>query len=88
MATFNEFEDIQAWQKVRILVKRIYQITDEGDFSKDFDLRSQIRRSSVSVVANIAEGQGRRSDKKFAGFCIFHSVRLPKRNLTHTLHLI
>ena len=35
---------------------------------KDFDLRSQIRRSSVSIMANIAEGQGRRSDKEFANF--------------------
>lgn len=68
MATFNRFEDIQAWQKARILTKRIYEITKEGDFAKDFDLRSQIRRSSISIMANIAEGQGRRSDKEFANF--------------------
>lgn len=71
MATFNRFEDIQVWQKVRILVRRIYEITNGGDFAKDFDLRSQIRRSGVSIMANIAEGQGRRSDKEFANFLNF-----------------
>ena len=68
MATFKRFEDIQAWQKARVVTKRIYQITGEGKFAKDFDLRSQIRRSGVSIMANIAEGQGRRSDKEFANF--------------------
>ncbi len=57
-----------AWQKARILTKKIYEITWKGDFVKDYDLRSQIRRSSVSIMANIAEGQGRRSDKEFANF--------------------
>ena len=68
MATFNRFEDIQAWQKARILTKIIYQITKETEFSKDYDLRSQIRRSSISIMANIAEGQGRRTNKDFANF--------------------
>lgn len=62
------FKDIQAWQKARIINKIIYEITSEGNFVKDFDLRSQIRRSSVSIMANIAEGQGRRTDKEFANF--------------------
>ena len=39
-----------------------------GAFSKDYDLRSQIRRASISIMANIAEGFGRRSDKEFANF--------------------
>lgn len=46
----------------------IYQTTSDGVFSKDFGLRDQIRRSGVSIVANIAEGFGRRSDKEFANF--------------------
>lgn len=54
MAAFKRFEDIQAWQKAGILTKMIYQITKESEFTKDSDLRSQIRRSSVSIIANIA----------------------------------
>jgi four helix bundle protein len=71
MTTFKRFEDIQACQKARILNKEIYLITNEGGFARDFDLRSQIRRSSVSIMSNIAEGQGRRSDKDFANFLNF-----------------
>ena len=68
MSTFKRFEDIQAWQKARILTKEIYLTSSEGEFGKDFDLRRQVRRSCVSIIANIAEGQGRRTDKDFANF--------------------
>jgi four helix bundle protein len=68
MATFKRFEDIQAWQKARLLTKRVYVTTREGEFATDYDLRRQIRRSSCSIMANIAEGQGRRTDKDFANF--------------------
>ncbi len=68
MATFKRFEDIQAWQKARILVKQIYLQSSKGTFARDFDLKRQIRRSTISIVANIAEGQGRRTDKDFANF--------------------
>lgn len=68
MATFKRFEEIRAWQKARQITKTIYQVTNEGSFAKDFGLRDQIRRSSVSIMANIAEGHGRRSDKEFANF--------------------
>ncbi len=68
MGAFSRFEDIQAWQKTRKVTKRIYEITAATHFSKDFGLRDQIRRSGVSIMANIAEGQGRRSAKEFANF--------------------
>jgi four helix bundle protein len=68
MSTFKRFEDIQAWQKARILTKKIYLLSSDGEFGKDFDLRRQIRRSCASIMANIAEGQGRRTDKDFANF--------------------
>ena len=68
MSTFKRFEDIKAWQKARVLSRDIYSITKQGEFSKDYDLRSQIRRSGVSIMTNIAEGQGRRTDKDFANF--------------------
>lgn len=68
MAGFKKFEEIQAWQKARKATKRVYEITTDGKFSKDFGLRDQIRRASVSIMANIAEGQGRFSNKEFANF--------------------
>src|SRR6185503_184380 len=68
MPTFRRIEDIQAWQKAREATKMIYALTGNGLFAKDFGLRSQIQRASVSIMANIAEGFGRRSDKEFANF--------------------
>lgn len=68
MATFKRFEEIIAWQKARQATKLVYEVTSQGNFSKDFGLRDQIRRSSVSIMANIAEGYGRRSDKEFSNF--------------------
>jgi four helix bundle protein len=68
MAGFKKFEDILAWQKARQSTRLVYEITAEGQFAKDFGLRDQIRRSCVSVMANIAEGYGRRSDKEFSNF--------------------
>jgi four helix bundle protein len=68
MATFKRFEDIQAWQKARIIAKDVYIASGIGEFGRDFDLRSQIRRSGTSIMSNIAEGQGRRTDKDFAHF--------------------
>lgn len=68
MSTFKRFEDIQAWQKARVLTKKVYLLSNDGEFGKDFDLRRQIRRSCASIMANIAEGQGRRTDKDFANF--------------------
>lgn len=71
MAGFKKFEDILAWQKARKATKRIYEVTTDGHFARDFGLRDQTRRSAVSIMANIAEGQGRNSDKEFANFLNF-----------------
>ena len=68
MAGFKRFEEIQAWQKARKATKRVYEVTSDGEFAKDFGLRDQIRRASVSIMANIAEGHGRFSNKEFANF--------------------
>ncbi len=56
MGTFNSFEDIPVWQKARLLVQEIYQITTTDSFKTDFGLRGQIQRAAVSIMANIAEG--------------------------------
>jgi four helix bundle protein len=68
MATFRSFEEIEAWQKARTLTRRIYVVTNQGRFSKDFGLRDQIRRASVSIMSNIAEGCERSGTGEFAQF--------------------
>lgn len=68
MAKINRFEDIESWQKARELTKQIYKITKDGSFLKDFGLSNQIRRSSVSIMANVAEGFARRTKKEFINF--------------------
>ncbi|MES2765184.1 MAG: four helix bundle protein [Bacteroidota bacterium] len=68
MPTIEKFEDILAWQKARELSKEVYTLTSTGNFSKDFSLKDQIRRASVSVMLNIAEGFARRSNNEFRQF--------------------
>ncbi len=68
MASIARFEDIAAWQKARELTRQVYRVTKSGEFGKDFGLRDQIRRASVSIMSNIAEGFGRGGDKEFAQF--------------------
>lgn len=68
MAKVEKFEDLICWQKARVLVKEIYRITSKEIFRKDFVLKDQIRRASLSVLLNIAEGFGRKSHKEFKYF--------------------
>jgi four helix bundle protein len=68
MAKFERFEDILAWQEARELVGKIYRITADSKFAKDFGLGDQIRRASVSIMLNIAEGFARRTNKEFGQF--------------------
>ena len=68
MALIKRFEDIKAWQEARVLTRRIYQLSGTGKFQQDFGLRDQIRKASVSSMANIAEGFDCESNKEFARF--------------------
>ena len=68
MARFERFEDIQAWQEARALTRMIYSLSESGKFSKDYGLTNQIRRASVSIMSNIAEGFERRTKKEFQHF--------------------
>ncbi|MDQ7916323.1 four helix bundle protein [Mesonia sp. MT50] len=69
MARFSSFEEIDSWKKARELNKEIYQLTSKANsFSKDFALRDQIRRSSISISSNIAEGFERETNKEFIRF--------------------
>lgn len=68
MATFERFEDISAWQKSRELTREVYSVTGRGTFAKDFGLKDQIRRASVSIMSNIAEGFERSGTGEFSQF--------------------
>lgn len=52
------------WQKARLLVKIVYEITEKFPKSEEYALTSQIRRAAISVVLNIVEGHRRRESKK------------------------
>ena len=65
MAKIERFEDLDVWRKARELCKLIFHLTNKGAFSKDFDLVRQIRRSSGSIMDNIAEGYERDGRKEF-----------------------
>lgn len=64
----TKFEDLLAWQESRALVKSVYRLTSDGAFAKDFGMRDQIQRASVSVMTNIAEGFDCESTAEFARF--------------------
>jgi four helix bundle protein len=68
MSTINRFEDIEAWQTSRLLTKSVYELTAAGGFSRDFGLKDQMRRASVSILSNIAEGFESRTEILFLEF--------------------
>ena len=68
MSNIEKFEDIEAWKRAREVTKKIYQLSSRGEFSRDFGLKDQIRRSSVSVMSNIAEGFERDCNREFINF--------------------
>ena len=65
MVFAENFEDLQIWQRSRVLTNEIYNAFEKY---RDLDFRSQIHRASVSVMNNIAEGFERRTKKDFAHF--------------------
>ena len=68
MTTITKFEDLIAWREARSLVKSICQLTGGGALAKDFGMRDQIQRASVSVMTNVAEGFDCESTADFARF--------------------
>lgn len=68
MATFQTFEDINAWQSGRELTQHIYHVSRRGHFAQDFALRDQIRSAAISITSNIAEGFERDSTAAFLHF--------------------
>jgi len=68
MSKVERFEDLQVWQMAHDLSVTIYSLTRNGAFPKDWGLRDQIQRASVSVMSNIAEGFERYSRQEFKQF--------------------
>lgn len=68
MSKIEKFEDIKSWQIARQATNLIFELSSKGQFAKDFTLVNQIRRSSISIMSNIAEGFERGGDKEFINF--------------------
>jgi four helix bundle protein len=68
MSGVERFEDLIAWQEARVLTRRIYEVSKEGEFARDFRLASQMQAASVSIMSNIAEGFERHSTAEFHQF--------------------
>ena len=68
MSTITQFEEIDAWITARELTRMIYTHTDQGGFAKDFGLKNQIQRASVSIMSNIAEGFESRTQAQFLDY--------------------
>jgi four helix bundle protein len=68
MGTFKKCEDMEVWKKSMVLTNGIYKITNQPVFSRDYYLVNQLRKSSVSIASNIAEGFERDGNKEFINF--------------------
>ena len=64
----HRFKDLEIWKRSREFCASIYEITSKFPDSEKFGLTNQLRRASVSVPSNIAEGSSRHSNKDFSRF--------------------
>jgi len=64
----HKVEDLKIWNKSIELAKSVYQLVTELPSDEKFGLNSQIKRCSISIPSNIAEGAGRNSNKEFKYF--------------------
>ena len=52
----GNFQELRVWQMAKDLAVKIYKLTSQPTFSKDYGMKDQVQRSAVSIPANIAEG--------------------------------
>ncbi|AFN74051.1 ribosomal protein S23 [Melioribacter roseus P3M-2] len=67
----RKFEDLKVWQDARMFVNVVYNLTNSDVFRKDYGLKDQIQRASVSIMNNIAEGFERDNNKEFVKFLLY-----------------
>jgi four helix bundle protein len=68
MAKIERFQDLEAWKMARRITNKVYGISRQDKFARDFTLCNQIRRAAISILSNIAEGFERNGDKEFLQF--------------------
>ena len=68
MGEQNSYRDLTVWKKSMNLVTRVYSLVESFPESEKFGLTSQLKRASISIPSNIAEGNGRESPKSMIQF--------------------
>ena len=79
----ERFTDLRVWQHAHKLTLLVYKLTEAFPSSERFGMISQIRRSSVSVSANIAEGFGRRTTRE-----LLRSMQIARGELEETRYYL
>jgi len=64
----GKFQELKVWQRAKDLAVSMHKLTGEGPFGKDWALRDQIRRATVSIPSNIAEGDELGTDRQAIKF--------------------
>lgn len=64
----NDFRKLDIWKRSKKLCVDVYQLTNEFPKSEIYGLSSQIKRCSISIPSNIAEGSSRKSSKEYSRF--------------------
>ena len=73
MSKITRFEDLESWQLSRVFVKDIFLFMNDLEVRKEYELKGQLKKASLSIMNNIAEGFGRYSRKDFVKFLDYSS---------------
>jgi four helix bundle protein len=86
MEKVDRFEKLKCWQAARQLVGLAFKVCTTGPLTKDFGTSSQLKRASLSVMNNIAEGFGRESTREFIRFLdISQSSAMEVKSIAYVL---
>lgn len=64
----HQFKNLEIWKRSRLFCSKIYAVTSDFPENEKFGITNQLRRASVSIPSNIAEGSSRASNKEFSRF--------------------